>query len=283
MKKFSFKKMSGAGNDFVLFDKNLNPDLELNSEKIKKICDRRNGIGADGVLLIEGSKDYDFTMRYFNADGNLGSLCGNGARCAIKYFFVFNSSKNDEAVFTCEGKTFKGNKLNNGNIKFYLSEPADLKTNFSIKAYGQLINSSYINTGSPHVVIKIQDVLANPKKMDSYFTSLNEFPVFEIGKEIRYSPEFKNGTNVNFIDFKDGKIFIRTYERGVEEETLACGTGSVAAAIICAANYNMQPPFELIVRGGDALVVDFEKSENQFINISLTGPAEIVYSGEISI
>lgn len=283
MKNFSFKKMSGAGNDFVLFDKTLNPELELNNEKIKKVCDRRNGIGADGVLLIAASQDYDFSMRYFNADGSLGSLCGNGARCALKYFFETDLEQKDEAVFTCEGNNFKGAKLNNGNIKFYLSEPTDLKTNFSVKAYGQLINSSYVNTGSPHVVIKIQDVLSNAKKMDSYFTSINEFPVFEIGKEIRYSPEFKNGTNVNFIDFKDNKILIRTYERGVEDETLACGTGSVAAAVICAANYKMEPPFELAVRGGDTLVVDFERKENQFINISLSGPAIIVYSGEVSI
>jgi diaminopimelate epimerase len=126
-------------------------------------------------------------------------------------------------------------------------------------------------------------VLSNAKNLGSFFTSIEEFPVLELGKEIRYSPDFENGTNVNFIDFKDDKVLIRTYERGVEDETLACGTGSVAAALICSINYNMEAPIKLVTRGGDELIVNFEKKVNQFNNISLTGPAVIIYSGEISI
>jgi diaminopimelate epimerase len=283
MKKYSFKKMSGAGNDFVLFDKSENAELVLDANNIQNICDRRNGVGADGVIIIGYSTDKDFEMKYFNADGSLGSLCGNGARCALRYYFNNLDPKAGRAEFSCGNKFYKGENLNNESTKFYFDEPEDLKINFTLKAGNQLINSSYVNTGSPHAVIKISDVLQNPSNPHSYYKSIKDFPVKELGKEIRYLTEFKGGTNVNFIDFENNKVLIRTFERGVEDETLACGTGSVAAAIICSANYNMDPPFNLITWGGNELIVNFEKKENSFFNISLTGPAKIVYTGEISI
>jgi diaminopimelate epimerase len=275
--------MSGAGNDFILFNKSENSGLDLNAEKIINICDRRNGIGADGVIIIEESADKDFEMKYFNADGSLGSLCGNGARCALRYYFEFLNTAAESAEFLCGDKFYKGENLTGGIIKFYFEEPENLKINFTLKAGSRLINSSYVNTGSPHVVINISDVLENPKNPNSFYTSIENFPVDELGREIRYLPEFNGGTNVNFIDFENDKVLIRTFERGVEEETLACGTGSVAAAIICSVNYNMNPPLTILTQGGDELFVDFEKKETKFFNISLTGPAKIVYTGEISI
>ena len=195
MKKYSFKKLSGAGNDFILFDKNLNPELDLNAEFIQKICHRKYGIGADGVLIIEDSADFDFSMEYYNADGYLGSLCGNGARCALKYCFVSEKVKSNSAIFICDNVKYKGVQLPDGKVEFFLSEPTNLRTNFSINVFGQLIKSSYIDTGSPHVVINIQDILSDSENLDSHYKSIEDVPVNELGKEIRYYSEFENGTN----------------------------------------------------------------------------------------
>jgi diaminopimelate epimerase len=276
--------MSGAGNDFVLIDKKINPETELNAEFINKICQRRTGIGADGVLLIEDNNSPDYTVKYFNSDGSTGSLCANGARCAIKYGKESGRFGSSLINFTVNGKDYSGQAFENGLVKFYLGSPSGLKSNFKIKAGSQLINASYVNTGSPHVVIKIQDVLRNNKDLNSFYTEILDFPVFELGKEIRYSRDFApEGTNVNFVDVKDGVIKIRSYERGVEEETLSCGTGSVASSIILFVNEGMQPPIKLIAKSGAELVVDFKYVNNKFEDLSITGPAEVTFKGELTI
>ncbi|MEO8399040.1 MAG: diaminopimelate epimerase, partial [Ignavibacteriaceae bacterium] len=185
MKKISFTKMSGAGNDFIVIDKNQNPSLQLDVEKIIKICNRRNGIGADGVITILDSKEYDFVMEYFNADGSTGSLCGNGARCAIKFA---NETRrfSGRTKFLSNGESYSGEVIEEDVIKFNLNSPKKIKTNFKVKAFNQLINSSFLDTGSPHVVIKIDEVLSDQKNPSSSYKDLNIFPVFELGKEIRY-------------------------------------------------------------------------------------------------
>lgn len=282
MKKLFFAKMSGAGNDFIVFDKDLNPDLTLNADTIKKLCDRKNGIGADGIITIADSDSFDFTMEYFNADGSTGSLCGNGARCAIKFAESTKRLKNEKTKFISNGLPYLGEILSESQVKFYFNEPRDFKLNFKVKAGGQLINANYVNTGSPHVVINIKDILKNPLKPLSSYEDINELPVFDLGKEIRNLPEFSpQGTNVNFYQVKNGKVYIRTFERGVENETLACGTGNAATAVILNEIENILPPVHLINKGGEVLVIDF-KNENNFIgNLTLTGPAKIVFTGEI--
>ncbi|HKI77644.1 MAG TPA: diaminopimelate epimerase [Ignavibacteriaceae bacterium] len=282
MKSFFFVKMSGAGNDFIMFDKNKNPGLLLNSDSIKKLCDRRNGIGADGVITISGSDNFDFVMEYFNADGSTGSLCGNGARCAIKFAESINRVQNKKANFLSNGVPYSGEILNENKVKFYFGEPKDFKFNFKVKAGGQLINANYVNTGSPHVVIKIQEVLKDPKHLNSGYTNINELPVTKIGKEIRNLPEFTpGGTNVNFIDIQKDKVFIRTYERGVENETLACGTGNAAAAIIANKIAEIVSPVHLITYGGDELIVNFDGQGENINDLTLTGPVKTVFAGEI--
>jgi diaminopimelate epimerase len=145
-----------------------------------------------------------------------------------------------------------------------------------------MITSHFADTGSPHVVIKIGDILSNHLKPDSRFKTINDIPVLQIGKEIRYCSDFKpDGTNVNFIEVIDNAIYIRTYERGVEDETLACGTGSVAAAIIACVTDNLKPPIILITRGGDNLIVYFEIENQKVKNLSLTGPAVVIFDGSI--
>ncbi len=284
MRGISFTKLSGAGNDFILIDRKLNSEFNLSSEFIKKICDRRKSIGADGVLFISDLDNYAFEMKYFNADGSTGSLCANGARCALRYGFVSGRVDGDLVKFRANEKDYSGVVIDEKDIKFFLNEPEKVKLNFKIKAAGQLISASYIDTGSPHVVIKLKDILENPLKNFSFYKSVNDLPVYEIGKEIRYSRDFApEGTNVNFIDIFDEGINIRTYERGVENETLACGTGSVAAALISFLNDNLKPPIKLFVKSGDVLKVDFSYENQKFRDVSLTGPAEVVFTGELTI
>jgi len=283
MKSFLFTKLSGAGNDFILFDEKINPGIYLTAEIINNISKRRTGIGADGVIVISDSIDFDFDADYYNSDGSTGSLCANGARCAIKYAYESGRISKNLTNFKVNGVKYSGEVLNGGNIKFYLNPPSKLKYNFKIKAGGQLINSSYADTGSPHVIIHRKDILKDRAK-NLVYESLTEIPVYELGKEIRYSKDFApEGTNVNFIDLLDDTIYIRTYERGVEDETLACGTGSVASAIISYVNYGLKPPIKLIPKSGDLLFVDFVFNNNVFSDLSITGPAKIIFKGELSI
>jgi diaminopimelate epimerase len=284
MKHFLFTKMSGAGNDFILFDKKINPEIELNAEIISKICQRGTGIGADGVLLIEDAKDSQYTVKYFNSDGTTGSLCANGSRCAIKYAKISGRVSNQQFEVVVNGQNYRGQVLESDLVKFHLNSPKDLKRNFKIKAGSQLINASYVNTGSPHTVIKINDVLSDIKKQNSFYKDLNDFPVYNLGREIRYSSDFApEGTNVNFIDIVNGTINIRTYERGVEDETLACGTGAVASAIVSCFNDGLVPPIKLVPKSGDELFVDFKCSTENISDLALIGPAVVVFKGELSI
>ena len=279
MINLTFKKFNGAGNDFILIDKKEFPNLMLSPDQIKRICDRRRGVGADGVLLIDDLNGFDFSMRYYNSDGSLGSLCGNGARCAIKYAKLSNRITNT-TFFECNNERYKGEIIDEKDVKFHLNNPSKIKRNFKLKLKDQLINASFADTGSPHVVILIRDILQNPKNLNSFYNDLSTFPVYEIGREIRFHKDFQpEGVNVNFISIEGNNISIRTYERGVESETFACGTGSTAAAILSALNYNLTPPIELKTFGGDILKVDFQINE-EINNISLSGPAELVFAGE---
>jgi diaminopimelate epimerase len=284
MKEIWFTKLNGAGNDFILFDNKKNPDLELTNSFIRQICDRRKGIGADGVLQIFDFEGYAFDMKYFNADGSTGVLCGNGARCALKYGYVSGRIGKDLVKFRANGIDYTGKIQDEKNVKFFFNPPVNPKYNFKVKTAGQLITASFIDTGSPHLVIKIEDIFKNPARADSFYKNIEDVPVYELGKELRNSPDFApGGTNVNFIQVNENGIKIRTFERGVENETLACGTGSVAAALISSVNENLKPPFKLLTKGGDQLAVDFDIENQSVKNLSLTGPAEITFNGELSI
>lgn len=284
MKTIYFYKLTGAGNDFILFDKKDNPYLEITPEFALRVCSRRFGIGSDGIILVCDSKKYDFEMEYFNADGSTGTLCGNGARCGIKFAKFSGRIKGNDTVFAANGVQYSGKIISDEKIRFNLNEPKNLKQNITISAKGQLIKASYIDTGSPHVVINVKNVLKNISDEKSFYSDLNELPVVEFGREIRYSDTFApEGVNVNFISVENENLRIRTYERGVEEETLACGTGAVASALISFLNSNIAPPITLYTKGGDELTVDFLFNEKSVSNLSLTGPAGIVFKGEITI
>ena len=277
MEKIIFTKMSGAGNDFVFIDKKQNDWVQVNTDFIRKICDRRNGIGADGLITIEDSATHNFIMNYYNADGSTGSLCANGARCAILFASESGRLNSNKAEFISNDIAYKGEVISNSEIKFYLNPPKKIKFNFKIKAGGKLVNAHFADTGSPHVVIDINE-------SEGFLTSLDSIPVEKLGREIRYLLEFSpGGTNVNFILVKDEAIHIRTYERGVESETFACGTGSVAAAIICFVTKKLSVPVKIIPKSNEKLLVNFDVENSKVRNLSLTGPAKVIFTGEMKI
>jgi len=273
MSNYSFVKMTGAGNDFVIIDLNANSRFNLDSETVKRICNRRNGIGADGLITISEMQGYDFNMNYYNSDGSTGSLCGNGARCAIRYAQLFKNINPGNIKFISNGADYTGT-ISENEVTFNLNEPSGIKMNFIIKADGKEFNASFIDTGSPHVVINIDET--DQKE-------INSFPVVSLGREIRYLNEFApGGANVNFIKIAGDKLIIRTFERGVEDETLACGTGSAAAAVISCLNYGLKPPVKLITRGGDVLLVNFNIDGQKINALTLNGPVKVVFEGQFT-
>jgi diaminopimelate epimerase len=264
-----FTKMNGAGNDFILFD-NRTGDIDLDRNQIAQLCDRHRGIGADGILLLEKPTNRaDFRMRYFNADGGEAEMCGNGARCFARFANKVGAQKSKISFETPAGVISA--ELKGDLVTLRMTDPTDLRLNFDLPVVAESKTVHFINSGVPHVVIPV--------------AKIDDADVRREGAAIRRHKMFwPNGTNVNFIEKRGpNKIAIRTYERGVEDETLACGTGIVASALIFAASENTNGPISVIARGGDELEVGFEKSGDRFRNVTLTGPAEFVFEGEIEI
>ena len=264
-----FTKMNGAGNDFILID-NRTGDINLDPSQIARLCDRHRGIGADGVLLLElPANRADFRMRYFNADGGEAEMCGNGARCFARFANRVAGAEVKISFETPAGVISA--ELGDNLVTLRMTEPTDLRLNVKVSVPDENKTVHFVNSGVPHVVIpvpKIDDVDVRPE-----------------GAAIRHHKMFSpNGANVNFIEkVEPNKIAIRTYERGVENETLACGTGIVASALIFAATENTSGPIHVIARGGDELQVGFRTIDGSFRNVTLTGPAEFVFEGTIEI
>lgn len=266
--------MNGAGNDFIAFDRDENPDLVLSAEFIQKICNRYFGVGGDGIITVAKAQGTDFAMEYYNADGSTGSLCGNGARCAIRFAREKKKFNSSTVKFICIGEKFEGEVIDDETIKFYLQNPTKIQLNFPLDIDGKTVNASFIDTGSPHVVIDVSGFGEDAE--------LSTFDVAGIGRKIRYHQMFSpGGTNVNFLTIKNNVVHLRTYERGVEAETLACGTGATAAALISHMNAHVNNPVTIIPTSGKKLVVDFVATGDTISHVSLAGPAEINFAGEI--
>lgn len=264
-----FTKMNGAGNDFVLIDNRLG-DLRLAPEQISKICDRHRGVGADGVLLLERAMNgADFRMRYYNADGGEAEMCGNGARCFARYAGRVAGAAETLSFETPAGVI--GATLQGELVRLEMSEPKDVRVAITIPLSDGPIAAHFVNSGVPHVVVPVD--------------GLEGVDVRGLGSAIRRHEMFEpKGTNANFVEERgERQISIRTYERGVEDETLACGTGVVASALIYAAVNDIDGPIDVLVRGGSELQVDFQKEGDQFKNVTLTGPADFVFEGSIDI
>ena len=255
----TFNKYQGAGNDFIIIDNRkgiINPgDVNL----INKLCDRRFGIGADGLILVSDISNGDFEMKYFNSDGKPGSMCGNGGRCVAHFSKKSGIAGNNQKFLAFDG--IHEASVENDIVRLQMADVHDYK----------IIDGSYfLNTGSPHYVVFTEGV----EKMD----------VFNKGRKLRWAPEFApGGTNVNFAEIINDTLYLRTFERGVEDETLACGTGITASAIASVLSGRfVSAPVKVKARGGN-LKVEFSVKDGKVTNIWLTGPATFVYEGEIMV
>jgi len=266
-----FYKMNGAGNDFVVID-NRALDLPLTREQIALLCDRHHGVGADGLLAVEPPEQgADFRFRYYNADGGEAEMCGNGARCFARFTSHLLPETPDRVTFETIAGTLAAELLDE-NIRVAMSEPEGLQLDTGVTIDGLDAPIHSINTGVPHAVSFVDDI-----------TTLD---VHRLGSAIRYHDHFAPaGANANFVQaLAPGHIGIRTYERGVEDETLACGTGMVACALLHHLLDGAPSPIQVDVRGGDTLEIGFEKTgDSSFSNVTLTGPADFVFEGDIEI
>ncbi len=261
MKEILFDKYQGTGNDFIIIDNRLGHEFPFaDQEIIAQWCDRKFGIGADGVIVLQNSSNGMFEMVYYNSDGNLGSMCGNGGRCFSAFAFhkgLFST----EFSFSAFDGLHQSVRHASGLIDLSMSD---------VSIITKVEDGWFLNTGSPHIVVFTQN--------------LDELDVFNEGRKIRYSTEwFENGVNVNFVELKDGNLHVRTYERGVEEETLSCGTGVVAVSIAYHHEYIKNTGHQMVgisTSGGD-LAVGFQYENDGYTNIILSGPAQKVFSGSI--
>ena len=268
MKTIPFLKMSGSGNDFIIIDNReaLVPEAQL-MRLVIGACRRKMSVGADGMIFIERSATLDFKWRFFNADGSLPDMCGNGARCAARFAFLHGIADRQMAFETLAG-TIEAT-VGDDTVKIRMTEPRDLKTGTILELEGTPTAVGSINTGVPHVVMVVDDIEA--------------VAVVKTGRLIRYHPKFApDGTNANFVAVdSNGTILIRTYERGVEDETLACGTGNVAAALILAHERGLRSPVLLTTRSGGKLTVHFDAQAGRFQDVFLEGDARVIYRGDL--
>jgi diaminopimelate epimerase len=271
MDSFPFVKMSGAGNDFVVMD-NRSLSHALTREQIARLCDRHFGIGADGLLAVEPADqpDADFRMRYYNADGGEAEMCGNGARCFARFVHPLRRANAERVRFLTPAGLITGEYVGD-EVRISLTAPTEIKLHQRADFGWGEIEYHVINTGVPHAVV--------------YVPEAARAEVIAHGRAIRRSAIFPRGTNVNFVQLTDsgGKLIVRTYERGVEDETLACGTGVVASALLTNRVHRLALPLCVKVRGGDVLTVNARAEGDGFRDVTLTGPAIEVFSGEIKL
>ena len=260
--EYHFSKYQGTGNDFIIFDVKKQP-VNLTTEQIRMICDRRFGVGADGVILFEDSEKFDFRMLYFNADGKEGSMCGNGGRCIVHFAFQQQYIKN-ETIFNAADGIHKAivNADNSSIIALLMQDVQTLEVSEDFV---------YLDTGSPHYV--------------KFVTNADEIDVVVEGRKIRYNDRFsKIGTNVNFVEIRNDELYVRSYERGVEDETLSCGTGVTASVLAAAATGRIKNKNSVNVKTkGGMLRVEYNVKGMGFTDIYLVGPAVYVFEGEINV
>lgn len=256
--------MSASGNDFIVIDNRtgkVNEIFEDLGEFVKKISRVHHSVGADGVILIENSTEYDFRWRFFNADGSEAEMCGNGGRCAARFAYLNNIAKQKMAFETVAG-IIKA-EVHGTKVKLQLTKPVDLKLDYPVGLDDKELFVNSVNTGVPHAVLLVSDI--------------DYVPVEELGRMIRYHKIFgENGTNVNFVEVLDKKnVKVRTYERGVEAETLACGTGAVASAVILNEKELVKSPVNIHTRGGEVLKIYLDS------DVYLEGEAKTIYVGNL--
>lgn len=265
-----FTKMNGAGNDFVLID-NRGEKIRLSREQIVKLCHRQRGVGADGLFLLRPSRTgkADWAWDFYNSDGSVADMCGNGARCFARFIQKKAGANGRTSFETGAGiieASFEGER-----VTVNLTRPRDLVLGQKVSVGGGLLQVHSLNTGVPHAIVFVPDA--------------DKAMVQQLGAELRFHPHFApKGTNVNFVQvLAPNQIRVRTYERGVEGETLACGTGVTASALVASRVHGFSSPVKVTVQGGDVLQVAFRDQGGEFADVQLTGPAEFVFEGRIDI
>lgn len=266
----AFTKMNGAGNDFIFLD-NRAGKIQLTREQIVRLCDRHRGVGADGLMLLVPSRTgkADWAWDFYNSDGSTGEMCGNGARCFARFVQKITGLNRDFTFETGAGvitASFHG-----ARVTVNLTQPKDLRLGEKVVVSTGSETVHSLNTGVPHAVLYVPDA--------------DQAMVMSLGPEIRRHAHFgPRGTNVNFVQvLGPNHIRVRTFERGVEGETLACGTGVCASAMISARVHRFTSPVKVHVQGGDTLEVSFKDSGAAFDDVRLTGPAEFVFEGRVEI
>jgi diaminopimelate epimerase len=260
--------MSGSGNDFVIIDNRERVIEETDlATFIEAVCRRKISVGADGFILIESDDEVDFRWHFFNSDGGRAEMCGNGARCAARFAFL-NNITGPESVFRTDAGMVEARMIGE-DVRIKMPDPFDFKADYTLELEKGPLSVSSVNTGVPHVVVPVEQI--------------DGIDVVKLGREIRYHRSFgPAGTNANFIsEMPDGTVEIRTYERGVEDETLACGTGSVAGALVMAVKFGRSSPVRMLTRSGFFLTIHFSGDNGQFTDVALEGDARVVYSGEL--
>lgn len=268
MDHLEFLKMSGSGNDFILID-NRDGKVSENdmSRMVKRVCRRRESVGADGVIFVQDSVKCDFSWRFFNADGGEAEMCGNGARCVSRFAYL-NGIAGSEMTFETKAGPVSA-EVRGRVVKVLMPEPSDVDLDVGLPKDLGWASADFVNTGVPHAVMLVDDLAG--------------FPVVEHGRMIRNHSIFApNGTNADFVRVsgKDS-LEIRTYERGVEGETLACGTGAMAAAVVCARRGLAASPVRVKTRGGEELVIHFENGETPLRRVWLEGNTSVVYRARL--
>ena len=268
MAKTPFCKMSGSGNDFIVIDNRQKIlDADHLGDFIRKVCARKVSVGADGLILIEPSPRANFRWRFFNSDGSEAEMCGNGGRCAARFAVLKEIAPPKLSFETLAGiiEAEVSGKL----VKLQMVQPTGVTLNLDIPIDGQTHQLHFINTGVPHAIKLVEDA--------------SQVGVKELGKKIRFHSRFQPaGTNANFVQVMDRThLKVRTYERGVEDETLACGTGAVASALIVARLGLVIPPVDVQTSGGDLLKIYFQVQEDGFDRVFLEGDTRVVYEGDL--
>jgi diaminopimelate epimerase len=271
------KKYSGAGNTFLMIN-NMDGSISNRKETVIDLIGQEGNEHFDGVIFVESSDIADFHMNYFNKDGTGDALCGNGLRCTAK--FIEDSGLSDSKHLTLEAvsKIYQCNNLDNGLISVSFPPPADIKLNFNLKVHftewWQMLRVHYVDVGSPHIVAFIKDI-KNPLVQHLYEVDINNW-----GKNIRMHKDLMpEGANVNFVALKSyekSEMEIRSYERGVEGETMACGTGALSTAIVSYLLYDIIPPIKILTRSGEYLTVDFKYEDGTFRSLALSGNANLM-------
>ncbi|MEW6669943.1 MAG: diaminopimelate epimerase [Thermodesulfobacteriota bacterium] len=268
MKDLEFWKMNGSGNDFILID---NRDGKVKEEEmrplVERVCRRRESVGADGLIFVTRSERHDFAWRFFNADGSEAEMCGNGGRCVARFASLKGIAGPRMTFETLAGPVSA--EVMGRIVKVLMPDPRDLRRDIDLPLEAGWVSVDFINTGVPHTVVRVQ--------------SLSDHPVVAQGRVVRHHPRFSPaGTNADFISLSGSDVIeLRTYERGVEDETLACGTGAIASALVAAARGIVKSPVTVKTRGGDLLKIHFEKVGESFRQVWLEGPTAIACEGRL--